>query len=100
MSSMYLYCAFQSRVEFSALDTSCIAMSFLRGSVRSTAAAADTDDTDDTGTSDGVAACPAPAQAVRTGTTAAAAARRRRARRPGRGSDEMGTCLSIEGGGG
>ena len=35
MSSMYLYCAFQSSEEFSALDTSCIAMSFLRGSVRS-----------------------------------------------------------------
>src|SRR5258705_7371313 len=35
MSSMYLYCAFQSSEEFSAEDTSCIAMSFLRGSVRS-----------------------------------------------------------------
>src|SRR5258705_3162239 len=35
MSSMYLYCAFQSSEEFSAEDTSCIAMSFLRGSNRS-----------------------------------------------------------------
>src|ERR1043165_9754786 len=36
MSSMYLYCAFQSSDEFSALETSSIAISFLRGSVRST----------------------------------------------------------------
>src|SRR5262245_10821786 len=35
MSSMYLYWARQSSEEFSALDTSCIAMSFLRGSARS-----------------------------------------------------------------
>src|SRR5262249_10039715 len=35
MSSMYLYCAFQSSEEFSAEDTNCMAMSFLRGSVRS-----------------------------------------------------------------
>src|SRR5689334_24677857 len=34
MSSMYAYCAFQSSEEFSALDTSCIAMSFLCGSAR------------------------------------------------------------------
>src|SRR3954463_15855749 len=36
MSSMYLYCAFQSSEEFSALETSSIAISFLRGSLRST----------------------------------------------------------------
>src|SRR2546430_12667197 len=36
MSSMYLYCAFQLSEEFSALETSSIAISFLRGSVRST----------------------------------------------------------------
>src|SRR5947207_13802263 len=36
MSSMYLYCAFQFSEEFSALETSSIAISFLRGSVRST----------------------------------------------------------------
>src|SRR2546430_6427769 len=36
MSSMYLYCAFQSSDEFSALDTISFAISFLRGSVRST----------------------------------------------------------------
>jgi hypothetical protein len=35
MSSMYLYYAFQSSEEFSALETSSIAYSFLRGSVRS-----------------------------------------------------------------
>src|SRR5256714_5091602 len=34
MSWMYLYCAFQSSEEFSALDTSSIAISFLRGSAR------------------------------------------------------------------
>src|SRR5687767_12606071 len=32
MSSMYLYCAFQSSVEFSALETIRIAMSFFAGS--------------------------------------------------------------------
>ncbi|GAA1993769.1 hypothetical protein GCM10009838_67430 [Catenulispora subtropica] len=31
---MYLYCARQSRLEFSALETSSIAISFLRGSSR------------------------------------------------------------------
>src|SRR5689334_23184097 len=36
MASTYLYCARQSSDEFSLLDTSCIAMSFLRGSNRST----------------------------------------------------------------
>jgi len=36
MSSMYLYWARQSRAEFSALETSSIAISFFRGSVRST----------------------------------------------------------------
>src|SRR4051794_8365266 len=36
MSSMYLYCAFQFSEEFSALETSSIAISFFRGSVRST----------------------------------------------------------------
>src|SRR5947209_19780407 len=35
MSSMYRYCAFQFSEEFSALETSSIAISFLRGSVRS-----------------------------------------------------------------
>jgi hypothetical protein len=42
MSSMYLYWARQSSEEFSALETSCIAISFLSGAARSdvTAAAA------------------------------------------------------------
>ena len=34
MSSMYLYCARQSSEEFSALETSSLAISFMRGSVR------------------------------------------------------------------
>src|SRR5205085_288976 len=40
MSSMYLYCDFQSSEEFSALETSSIAISFLRALNRSTDAAA------------------------------------------------------------
>ena len=32
---MYLYCAFQSREEFSALDTSCMAISFFASEARS-----------------------------------------------------------------
>ena len=39
MSSMYLYCAFQSSEEFSALETSCMAMSFFAGSSSPVAAA-------------------------------------------------------------
>src|SRR3954454_22958293 len=39
MSSMYLYCAFQSSEEFSALDTNFMAISFFAGSSRPTAAA-------------------------------------------------------------
>src|SRR5947207_13183770 len=35
MSSMYLYCAFQFSEEFSALETSSIAISFFTGSLRS-----------------------------------------------------------------
>src|SRR6185369_15219729 len=42
MSSMYLYCAFQLSEEFSALETSSIAISFFFGSVRSTRAFAGT----------------------------------------------------------
>src|SRR5690348_7335713 len=51
MSSMYLYWAFQSSEEFSALDTSCIAMSFLCASNRSTCPFCDGD-----GDADGVVA--------------------------------------------
>src|SRR4051794_11045391 len=40
MSSMYLYCAFQSSEEFSALDTSFMAISFFAGSSRPTQPAA------------------------------------------------------------
>src|SRR3954470_2161186 len=40
MSSMYLYCAFQSSEEFSALETSFIAISFFAGAERSPAARA------------------------------------------------------------
>src|SRR5689334_1925908 len=41
MSSMYLYCAFQSSDEFSALETSYIAISFLAGAERSPVASTD-----------------------------------------------------------
>src|SRR2546423_12555825 len=40
MSSMYLYCAFQSSEEFSALETSFIAISFFAGAERSPTASA------------------------------------------------------------
>src|SRR5262245_51235130 len=40
MSSMYLYCAFQSSDEFSALQTICIAISFFAGSSRPVACTA------------------------------------------------------------
>lgn len=40
MSSMYLYCAFQSSEEFSALETIFMAISFFAGSSSPTAAAA------------------------------------------------------------
>lgn len=40
MSSMYAYCARQSSEEFSALETSCIAMSFLAGASRPVESAA------------------------------------------------------------
>lgn len=40
MSSMYLYCAFQSSEEFSALETSFMAISFFAGSSRPLGAAA------------------------------------------------------------
>jgi hypothetical protein len=39
MSSMYLYCAFQSSEEFSALETSFMAISFFAGSSRPAGAA-------------------------------------------------------------
>src|SRR3954454_1775886 len=41
MSSMYLYCAFQSSDEFSALETSFIAISFFAGAERSPVASTD-----------------------------------------------------------
>src|SRR5262249_27444554 len=50
MSSMYEYCAFQFREEFSALETSSIAISFMRGSVRSNRVAAPADSITTNGT--------------------------------------------------
>ncbi len=63
---MYLYCAFQSSEEFSALETICMAMSFFAGSSSPTAAA---DTAADAGAEAGVGA--AVAWAV-TGTASRA----------------------------
>src|SRR3569833_413376 len=68
MSSMYLYWARQSSEEFSALETTCMAMSFSCGAVRSAPAAVTRPDR-------ATEACCPPVEASTAGVPAAASAR-------------------------